>query len=250
MLKRNRVRRQQCREFTVEGVRPLNRLLAGGWDVVSLWWCPERSLSRWARQVIDSAGAGAHYHLTPALMTRLSDREETSEILAIARMPPEDTARIAWRPDLVVVAFDRPSSPGNLGTLVRSADALGAHGVLITGHAADPYDPRAVRASLGSLFALPVVRVPGAAQVAAWLAGLPARPLVAGTDSGGDVPTWEARLRPPIVVVAGNEADGLSRGLRDLCDLVVRIPLQGSADSLNVTVAASIVLYEVGRARR
>jgi len=249
VLKRNRVRRQQCRELFVEGVRPLDRLLAGGWEVLSLWWCPERPLSRWARRVVEEAGAATHHHLTAPLMARLSDREDTSEVLAIARMPPEDPGRIAWRPDLLVLALDRPSSPGNLGTLVRAADALGAHGVIVTGHAADPYDPRAIRASLGSLFALPVVRLPGTAQLLAWLEGLPERPLLVGTDSAGDVDLWDAGLRAPLVVAAGNEAQGMSHALRERCDVVVRVPVEGSADSLNVTVAASIVLYEVRRGR-
>jgi 23S rRNA (uridine2479-2'-O)-methyltransferase len=249
VLKRNRVRRQQCRAFVVEGVRPIERLLAAGWEIESLWWCPDRPLSRWARGVVERARAPRHYHLTPALMAELSDKEDTSEILAIARMPPEDTGRIAWRPELVALAFDRPSSPGNLGTLVRSADAMGAHGVIVTGHAADPYDPRAIRASLGSLFTLPLVRLAGAARLAEWLAALPVRPTVVGTDSGGEVDLWEAELRPPLVLVAGNEAAGMSRGMRDLCDLVVRVPVEGSADSLNVTVATSIALYEIRRQR-
>jgi tRNA G18 (ribose-2'-O)-methylase SpoU len=249
VLKRNRVRRQQSRELFVEGVRPLDRLLAGGWEVLSLWWCPERPLSRWGRRVIDEAGAVMHYHVAAPLLAKLSDKEDTSEVLAIARMPAEDASRIAWRPDLVVLAFDRPSSPGNLGTLVRTADALGAHGVIVTGHAADPYDPRAIRASLGSLFALPVVRLPGAAQLLAWMDGLPERPLLVGTDSAGDVDLWDAGLRAPLVAVAGNEASGMSHALRERCDVVVRIPVEGSADSLNVTAAASIVLYEVRRGR-
>ena len=249
MLKRNRVRRQQCRELFVEGVRPIDRLLASGWQVRSLWWCPERPLSRWAQRVIEGAGAATHYHLPASLMARLSEREEPTELVAVAAMPPDDPGRIAWRPDLVVLLFDRPASPGNLGTLVRAADALGAHGVIVTGHAADPYDPRAIRASLGSLFALPVVRLPGVRQLDGWLAGLPGRPRLVGTDSAGDVDVWDAGLRPPVVILAGNEASGLGHALRARCDALVRIPVEGSADSLNVTVATSIVLYELRRSR-
>lgn len=247
MLKRNRTRRHQCREVFVEGVRPIDRLLAHRWQVESLWWCQDRPLSPWAQDVIVRAAAATHYDLPAALMTRLSDREEPSELIAIARMPPDEPGRIAWRPDLLVLALDRPASPGNLGTLVRAADALGAHGLLITGHGVDTYDPRTIRASLGSVFALPVVRLPGPAQLGGWLASLPRRPRVVGTDSGAEVDLWDADLVPPLVVVAGNEATGISYGLRQLCDVVIRIPLDGSADSLNVTVAASIVLYEIRR---
>jgi TrmH family RNA methyltransferase len=232
----------------VEGARPIDRLLLHGWEVESLWWCRERPLSHWAQGVIARARAATHYDLPATLMTQLSEREEPSELVAVARMPAEDPDRIAWRPDLLVIVFDRPGSPGNLGTLVRAADALGAHGLIVTGHGVDPYDPRTIRASLGSVFALPVVRLPGPAQLAAWLASLPQRPRVVGTDSEGAVDLWDAVLVPPLVVVVGHEATGISYGLRQLCDLVTRIPLSGSADSLNVAVAASIVLYEIRRA--
>src|SRR4029079_3999527 len=95
----------------------------------------------------------------------------------LGRIPPGD--------DLLVVVFDRPSTPGNIGTLIRSADAFGATGVIVTGHAADPYDPRAVRASTGSLFALPVVRVPSHREVLAWIGDAGVQ--VVGTDERGDV---------------------------------------------------------------
>ena len=147
--------------------------------------------------------------------------------------------------------FDRPAGPGNIGTLIRSADAFGAGGVVVTGHAADPYDPRSVRASAGSLFAIPVVRVPSHREVLAWRdAVAPAeRPQLVATDEHGDVDVADADLTGPTYVVIGNETSGLSAAWREACDVTVRIAMTGSASSLNAASAATVVLYEAARQR-
>src|SRR5690606_22589389 len=93
---------------------------------------------------------------------------EPSEILALIGMPDEDLRRIPRKRDWLVVVFDRPANPGNLGTVIRSCDALGAHGLVITGHAVDLYDPETIRASVGTLFALPVVRVAAPRELEPW----------------------------------------------------------------------------------
>src|SRR5205823_13566885 len=111
--------------------------------------------------------------------------DTTPELLAVVGLAADDLARIPTGPGMLAVVFDRPTSPGNLGTLIRSADAFGASGVIVTGHAADVYDPKAVRASTGSLFSVPVVRVPSQRPVLDWVeairaGGVPVR--VVGTD--------------------------------------------------------------------
>jgi TrmH family RNA methyltransferase len=147
-----------------------------------------------------------------------------------------------------VVVFDRPTTPGNIGTLIRSADAFGADGVVVTGHAADPYDPKAVRASTGSLFAVPVVRAPSHREVVAWASASSA--VFVGTDESGDVPVDEADYAGTRIIVIGNETRGLSSGWREACDRMVRIPIVGAASSLNAAAAATVVLYEAARQRR
>jgi 23S rRNA (uridine2479-2'-O)-methyltransferase len=172
--------------------------------------------------------------------------------VAVVAMPPDDLARIPVRPDFLGVAFDRPSSPGNVGTVIRSADAFGAAGVIVTGHGADPYDPRSVRASTGSLFALPVVRADGPAGVLEWVrdrrrAGVPVTLL--GTDERGDVQVARQDLTGPTLIAVGNETTGLSEAWRSACDRIVRIPITGSASSLNAASAATVLLYEAARQR-
>src|SRR5581483_5392493 len=129
--------------------------------------------------------------------------------------------------------FDRPGSPGNIGTVIRSADAFGASGVVVTGHAADPYDPKAVRASTGSLFAVPVVRVPAPRTVIDWARSAVMR--IIGSDEAGTVDIDACDLRGLIVI--GNETRGMSAAWFAACDDVARIPIGGAASSLNAASA-------------
>ena len=167
-------------------------------------------------------------------------------------MPADDYARIRVTASFLGVVLDRPSSPRNVGTVVRSADAFGAAGVIVTGHGADPYDPKAVRASTGSLFAVPVVRDAAPTGVLAWIrdqraSGVPVA--VLGTDEKGEVEVAEQDLTGPALIVVGNETSGLSEAWRAACDQIARIPITGSASSLNAASAATVLLYEAARQR-
>jgi 23S rRNA (uridine2479-2'-O)-methyltransferase len=245
----NRTKRHRAGEFLVQGVRPISLAAEHGWEIRTLLTADGPALSRWARDLIDSTGA-PRAMLSAELMRELGGKDEESpELLAVVGLPADDPARITVRPDLLVVVFDRPTTPGNVGTLVRSADAFGAAGVIVTGHAADPYDPRAVRASTGSLFALPVVRVPSHREVLDWARGLGVPVQIVGTDERGPVDIAEHDLTGPTVLAVGNETHGLSAAWRDACDRMVRIPITGAASSLNAASAATVALYEAARQR-
>jgi tRNA G18 (ribose-2'-O)-methylase SpoU len=253
VLKRNRVKRQQYGEFYVEGVMSINRAIANAWPMSTLIYSTERRLSKWAHGVIETASAETHLVLPLSLMDKLSDKEEPSELLAILEMPPDDLKRIPVKGDLVVLVCDRPSNPGNLGAIIRSSDALKADGLVITGHSIDLYDPQTIRASMGSLFALPVVRIPSHRELVAWLDEI--RRVVGGVQFVGTSAKAETDLTDvdwtaPTVLAVGNETLGLSNRYKELCDLLVRIPIYGSATSLNVACAASVLLYEIDRQRR
>ena len=109
--------------------------------------------------------------MAPDLLAELGEKnQDAPEVVAVVAMPPDDLARIPVGDDFLGVVFDRPAGPGNIGSIIRSADAFGAHGLIVSGHAADVYDPKSVRASTGSLFALPSVRVPAPRDVTGWVA--------------------------------------------------------------------------------
>ncbi|GIJ47168.1 rRNA methyltransferase [Virgisporangium aliadipatigenens] len=248
----NRTKRQRAGEFLVQGVRPISLAVERGWTVRHLLHSDGsdgRGLSRWASELVDGLPAG-RAALAPELMRELGGKdEEAPELLAVVALPEDRFERIPVGPGLLVVVFDRPTTPGNVGTLVRSADAFGASGVIITGHAADPYDPKAVRASTGSLFGLPVVRVSSHREVIEWALALKDRPQIVGTDEHGDADVFAHDLTGPTIIAVGNETHGLSSAWRQACDRMLRIPITGTASSLNAATAATVVLYETVRQR-
>jgi 23S rRNA (uridine2479-2'-O)-methyltransferase len=248
----NRTKRQRGAAFIVQGVRPISMAIQAGWEIRELLYNADANLSTWARQTLDQLRT-TRIAVAGELMHELGAKADSApELLAVVGMPDDDLGRIAIGPELLVVVFDRPTSPGNIGTLIRSADAFGVQGVIVTGHSADVYDPKSVRASTGSLFSLPVVRVPSHRPVLDWITELRDRDVDArlvGTDENGDVDIAEYDFTAPTVVLVGNETTGLSSAWRDACDHLVRIPMAGTASSLNAATAASVVLYESARQR-
>jgi TrmH family RNA methyltransferase len=249
----SRTKRQRAGEFLVQGVRPISQAVRHGWPVRALICPADRPPSAWAAGILDQAG-GDRVTMAPGLLAELCDKDDdVPELLAVAGLPGDELSRIPVGPSFLGLALDRPASPGNIGTMIRSADAFGAAGVIVTGHAADPYDPKAVRASTGSLFAVPVVRAGSHRPVLDWAAEVRAGgpPLtVVGTDENGTAEVSGLDLTGPVLVVIGTEATGLSAGWRDGCDVIARIPITGAASSLNAASAATVLLYEAARQRR
>ncbi|MGE5579707.1 MAG: TrmH family RNA methyltransferase [Bacillota bacterium] len=249
----NRRKRHQAKRCLVEGVKPINLAIANGWAIEGLIYAQGAHLSSWAKDVIATSGAKTHYELAPHLMEALNDKEETSELIAVVSTPGDDLARIRVGLLPLLVVLDQPSSPGNLGSIIRSCDALRVDGVAVLGHSADIYDPQTIRASLGTVFSTPVVRLSSMNQALEWFKSLKdAHPglMVIGTSAKADTELDQADPTQPTVLVFGNETRGMSWNLREACDLILRIPICGSASSLNLACAASIVLYEVDRQRR
>ncbi|MCI8441071.1 MAG: RNA methyltransferase [Provencibacterium sp.] len=254
VLKTNRNKRYKYGEFLVEGVRNINEAIRNGWRFSSLIYSEELGLSEWGKKIIKTVQTRENLILTGELMRQLSGKEETSELLAVMQMRKDspDTLHLPENP--LIVLFDRPSNKGNLGTLIRSCDALGASALLITGHAVDLYDPAVVTAGMGSFFSLPVLRLSGNGQIEAFLSGMQQRYpgfRAVATTAHRQTPLYKERLDGPCILFIGNETDGLCQRLYELADTLVSIPMaQGcSASSLNVSCAATVLLYEIMRQR-
>ena len=245
-------KRRRAGEFLVQGVRPISLAARFGWRFRALIYDAERPLSRWAQGMLRDVDT-VRVAMAPGLLAELGEKTGgRPELVAVVGMPDDDLDRIKVAGGFLGVVLDRPANPGNIGSVIRSADAFGAGGVIVTGHAADVYDPRSVRASTGSLFALPVVRSPSHRELAAWVAAQRAagRPIVmVGADERGDRDVFDFDFTQPTLVLVGNEATGLSSVWRELCDLTVSIPMTGAASSLNAAAAATAVLYEIARQR-
>jgi TrmH family RNA methyltransferase len=247
----NRTKRLRAGEFLVQGVRPITQAAAQGWEIRALLHDGRPGPSSWAMKLWNSTPA-ARFVVAPDLMQELGDKSEgVPELLAVVAMRSDDLARVPVAADLLAVAFDRPASPGNLGSLIRSADALGGSCVLVTGHAADPYDPQCVRATTGSFFSLPVLRIPSHREVCGWVDAQRADVPIAviGADERGGMNLWDVDLTEPVLLVIGNEATGMTAAWRAACDVLVKIPIAGAASSLNAANAGSIILYEAARQR-
>jgi 23S rRNA (uridine2479-2'-O)-methyltransferase len=252
-LRRNREKRHRHKEFFVEGVRSINQAIEYDWTINAFLYSNEQRLSGWAQGILAHSRAPAHFELPTALLEKLSNKTDTSELIALVAMPEDRLSRIPIQENLLVVVFDRPASPGNLGTLIRSCDALNAHGLVITGHAADLYDPETISAATGSLFAMPAVRLPSHHELLPWFESIkqaigPFQVVGSSAKAEKDIVTHD--FSGPTILVIGNETWGLSASYKALCDSMVKIPIYGSATSLNVACATSIMLYEIGRQRR
>lgn len=243
----NRTKRHRAGEFLVQGVRPISVAVDNGWPVRTVIHDASRPLSRWAQELYQRLPGVERVAMEPELLAELGEKD--AEVVAVVEMPPDDLDRIPVRPHFLGVVFDRPTSPGNIGSIIRSADAFGAHGVIVTGHAADIYDPKAVRATTGSLFGIPAVRVPSHREVIEWVRQTSVPIVVVGTDEHGSVDVFDFDLTGPTLLLVGNETHGLSAAWKGTADQLVRIPITGSASSLNVANAATAVLYEASRQR-
>jgi RNA methyltransferase, TrmH family len=161
------------------------------------------------------------------------------------RSVPATVASLPISPDALFVALHSAGNPGNVGTIIRTASAAGAGGVILIGPSADPHDPAAVKASMGALFTVPVATATSAPEFLAWAREAGVR--VAATSARASVTCWDADLQPPIAVLLGSEGSGLPEDVLEAADLRVAIPMTGTAESINLSVAAGILIYEVRR---
>jgi len=235
--------RERDRAFLVEGVQPVTEALARPGGMTSLFHTePSHALVERA-----SAAGVATIEVDGAVMSRLTGTVTPQGLVGIA--PFIDVELDALPPDPGCVALLHAiRDPGNAGTVLRSADAAGADGVVISDGSVDLYNAKTVRASAGSLFHLPVVR---GVETADAVAQLRARGvLVLAMDADGDGDLYEHDLGDPVAFVFGNEAWGLPAEIAKLADATVRVPIASRAESLNVAAAATVCLFEWERQQR
>lgn len=254
VLKTNRNKRYRYNEFFVEGVRNINQAVKNGWVISSFIYNGEGRLSDWAKDMLKTVKTQANYELTPALMADISSKEDTSELLAIIRMREDKPENIPLDENPLIVLMDRPSNKGNLGTILRSCDAFGVNGIIITGHAVDLYEPDVISASMGSFFNINCVRIndnPTLLDYIDHLRSKYANMQIIGTTAHKQHSIYNLDLTPPSLIMIGNETFGLNNSLKACCDVLATIPMSdfSSASSLNIGCAATVFLYEAARQR-
>lgn len=254
VLKTNRNKRYKYNEFFVEGVRNINEAIKNNWVINSFIYSYENKLSNWATDVIKNNKTKINYELTNELINDLSNKDDSSELMMIVQMREDSTKQFSLSNNPIVALFDRPSNKGNLGTIIRSCDALGIEGLVVTGHAVDIYDPDIIVASMGSFFKIPVIRMADNNAVCSWIDELKEKYndlKIIGTSAHSEKAIYECDLTKPILFMIGNETDGLSNKFHEISDEMVTIPMNinSSASSFNVACATSIMFYEAIRQR-
>lgn len=253
VLKTNRNKRHRYNEFLVEGVRSLNEAVKNNWNIKSLIY-DKSNLSGWAKDMIQNVKTEVNYCLTAELMAELSDKDDTSELMAVIGMRQNSLNTVKLSDNPFIVLFDRPSNKGNLGTMIRSCDALGADMLIITGHSVDLYDPDVVVSAMGSFFNLPVIRIADNNVLFEYINKLKDKYpnfITLGTTAHKEKPIYTADLTAPLMLMMGNETMGLNKAFKEYCDLLCTIPMseKSYATSFNVSCAASILMYEITRQR-
>lgn len=235
--------------FLVEGLQPTWRAVDSGWDVEMLVVAPDLLRQPDARRMVERCERGGMrvVEVSAEVFGDLTDRDGPTGLAAVVRIPATSLTDLDVAPGSLVIGLERVANPGNLGTVVRAADAAGAAAVLLLGECTDPYAPQAVKASMGSLFAVPVV----AARTEDALTWARDRSLrILATSGYAAENLWDVDLTGGSLVLFGNEGDGLADATLAAADARVRIPMVGTAESLNLAVAASVVVFEAARQRR
>jgi TrmH family RNA methyltransferase len=236
-----RERRRGGGEFMVEGPHLVESALEAGAEirqafVAEKFKAPRGLLGRLAR-----SGAEV-FEITERVLHKLSGTEAPQGILAVVSIWPAGLRSL--EPAGPVVVLDGVGDPGNAGTIIRTADAAGASAVILLEGTCDPFGQKALRASSGSIFNIPVVNA-GRKTVAEELRRMGFRMAVTSLEAGLSV--FEADLKGKVALVFGNETKGVSPELAGAADVSMRIPIRGRAESLNVASAAAVVLYEAVR---
>lgn len=242
--------RQETGMFLLEGPQAAREVVAYRPDTVVEMFATPTAMERHpdVRDALRDAGIEVVF-TTEAVLDAMADTVTPQGIVAVARQSPTSVREVFAASPRLVAICEEVRDPGNLGTIIRAADAAGADAVVLTGRTVDPYNPKVVRATTGSLFHLPVaVGVDLASAVdKARAAGVR---VIAADVGGGDFLASRDILAEPTAWLFGNEARGLEPDALALADLSLRLPIFGRAESLNLATAASVCLYETAFAQR
>jgi len=237
-----RKERDETGLFVAEGLKNVIEGVDTGHAPKILMHGPDAAAHPMMRKAVQAtlAAQGEVIEVTHDILAKVSRRENPQAVVGV--FPQAFQALDDVTPGVAdcVVALHRVRDPGNLGTIVRTADAAGCGAVILVGECCDPYSVEAVRATMGSVFVVPLVKA-SEAEFAAWRAGWTGS--VVGTLLSAEVDHREAAYARPVLVLMGNEQQGLTPDMAALCDVNVKIPMRGRADSLNLSVATGIMIY-------
>ncbi len=242
---RDKKHRRASGQFLAEGLRILTEALDAGVAPEMLWRTPDSAGHPLVQRL--EAAAGEVFVTSPDILSKLSGKDNPGSVIGVypERLTPLNQIDSSTA-DLWIVA-ERLRDPGNLGTILRTGDAVGAGGLILIDDCTDPFSVEAVRASMGAIFTQ-IVAAARWEEFIGWLRAGPGQ--LVGTSLSAEQDYQAVRYRAPTFLLVGNEAQGLPAEYEAACDVLVKIPMRGKADSLNAAVATAVMAYEVLNQRR
>jgi TrmH family RNA methyltransferase len=239
---RQRKEREASGLFLVEGITHVAAAIEAGATVEYICYAPALLASAFANDLIAQAAARniACYPTSPEVFEALSEKENPAGLIAVVRKPISNLKSLISNLQSWYVALVSPQDPGNIGAILRTIDAVGASGLLLLDGGADPFHPNAVRASMGALFRAPVVSATFG-EFVAW--AKEGGCTVIGSSAHASLDYRAADYKRPLALLLGSEQKGLSPEQRGVCSQMIRLPMQGKVNSLNLAVAAGVLLY-------
>jgi TrmH family RNA methyltransferase len=239
--------REQAGLFVTEGLKLVAEGVELGWPLRILVHRSGEARPLLARLAAAARrGGGEVVEVSQDVLEKVSRRDNPQTVLGVFEERLEALAAVVPSPGALWIGLDRVRDPGNLGTIVRTADAVGAEGVMLIDSTTDPFGTEAVRATMGSIFNVRLAAGTGA-DFLAWRRSY--RGQVIGTHLAGATDYRDVDYGSDCLILMGNEQQGLPDGLVAVCDAVARIPMRGRADSLNLAMATGLMVYEAARAR-
>ncbi|NLF30558.1 MAG: RNA methyltransferase [Planctomycetes bacterium] len=247
-LRRSHHRKARDR-FIIENARCIERAMDAGVRIVQVFVCPDLLTDPQARRVAGrlEASGTACYEVPEPVFAKAAYRQRPEGLLVVAERPSHTLNDLPAADRPLYVLAESLEKPGNLGAILRSADAVGAAGLILCDRHTDVYNPNAVTASTGTVFTVPIAEAT-TDEALAWLAARGAA--VLATVCEGGRPYTDVDLTAPVAIALGTEHEGLSDAVQRAASEKITIPMAGTADSLNVAAAATVVLFEAARQRR
>jgi RNA methyltransferase, TrmH family len=243
---RDHRQRQKEQRILIDGAREISRAFAAGVALEEVFVCAELCRGEEAQRLLKDLTAAELIEVSESVFSRLAFGQRAEGIVAVAELPRHRLEDLVLRENPVVAVLEGVEKPGNIGAVLRSADAAGVSALVLADPRTDLYNPNAIRASLGTIFSLPVAAA-AATDVLAWLQNNRLQ-IVAAQVEGSTIYT-EIDYRPPTALVFGSEAAGLGPLWSGGEVRAIRLPMLGAADSLNVSATAAVVFYEALRQR-
>jgi RNA methyltransferase, TrmH family len=241
---RDKKYRRVEKQFLAEGLRILTEALDVGIVPKMLWYAPDSEAHPLVQRLITATeGARGDVLVTsPDILSKLSGKENPGAVLGVFDEHPTLLETLDRSASDIWIVAERLRDPGNLGTILRTGDAVGAGGLILIDDCTDPFSVEAVRASMGAVFTQKIVQARWD-EFLAWLRSGPGQ--LVGTSLNTDIDYQTPHYARPVFLMVGNEAQGLPPAYEAECDLLVKMPMRGRADSLNAAVATAVMAYEV-----